>query len=101
LNLHYKKEKSEQKELTSNERKLTEPMKKKFKESSFFEYFKKFLGIIPIIGGIFGLLVPFLQGIAMILAGFVLLGNQAAIEKLYKLRIYLKRTYRQFIDNWR
>jgi hypothetical protein len=75
-------------------------MKKKFKESSFFEFFKKFLGIILIVGGIFGLLIPFLQGIAMILTGFVLLGNQAAIEKLHKLRVYLKRTYRQFIDNW-
>ena len=75
-------------------------MKKKLRRSLFFKYFKKFLGVILIIGGIFGLLIPFIQGIAMIIAGFILLENQPAIEKLHKLIASLKRIFRQFINRW-
>jgi len=37
---------------------------------------KKILGTILIVGGLLGLFLPFLQGVAMIIAGAILLDNQ-------------------------
>ncbi len=54
---------------------------------------KKLLGVILIIGGFFGLFLPFLQGIAMIIAGAMLLENKFILDKAYKFVAYVK--------NWR
>ena len=50
------------------------------------KYWRKTLGFLLIIGGIFGLVLPFFQGIAMILAGLVLMGNKTAVQWLERLR---------------
>ena len=42
-------------------------------------YSKKILGILLIMLGIIGLFLPFLQGILMIIAGLVLVGNHALL----------------------
>ena len=52
------------------------------------EITKKFLGIILIIGGIFGLFLPFFQGIAMIILGAILFGNKFLIRKIKQIKKY-------------
>lgn len=59
-------------------------------ENAFWTIGKKVLGVILIIGGILGCFLPFLQGIAMIIAGAVLLENKWVIEKVYQVIDYLK-----------
>ncbi len=56
----------------------------------FTTSWRKVLGILLIIGGIFGLFLPFLQGIAMILGGLVLIGNKTAEQWLARMREKLK-----------
>ena len=54
------------------------------------KYLKKILGIILILGGIAGLFLPGLQGIAMILAGSALLGSKLAAKIFRKLKKFIK-----------
>jgi uncharacterized protein YqgC (DUF456 family) len=56
-----------------------------------WDFVKKLLGIVLIIGGILGLFLPFFQGIAMIVAGAILLNNKYATEKVRKLLAYFKK----------
>lgn len=48
-------------------------------------YVKKIAGVLLIFFGILGLVLPFLQGVLMIVAGLTLLGNKSA--KKYALRL--------------
>jgi hypothetical protein len=59
-------------------------------ENSFWRIGKKILGVILIIGGIIGCFLPFFQGIAMIIAGAVLLENKWVIDKVHKTIEYFK-----------
>ena len=52
---------------------------------------KKVLGVVLIVGGILGLFLPFFQGIAMIVAGAILLENKLVIEKSKQFISYIKR----------
>lgn len=60
-------------------------------------WWRKTLGVLLIIGGIAGLFLPFLQGIAMILAGLALLGNKKAIAAIARLKAYWRRWKRPSI----
>jgi len=51
---------------------------------------RKLLGVLLIIGGILGLFLPFFQGIAMIVAGAVLLENEFVLRKVRRVIAYLK-----------
>jgi len=57
--------------------------------NKFYNLMKKIIGILLIILGTTGLFLPFLQGIAMIIAGAVLLGNKWLLKKLKQLKSYL------------
>ena len=52
---------------------------------------KKIVGIALIVGGLFGLFLPFFQGIAMIIAGAFLLESKYIIKQVKRLIAYLKR----------
>ena len=58
-------------------------------------YAKKILGGLLVIGGIIGLFLPFLQGLLMIGAGLILLGNHSLVVKLrhygQKLTVFWRR----------
>jgi hypothetical protein len=62
------------------------------KKKWFVSKARKFFGIILIFIGIIGLFLPFLQGIAMIIAGIGLIGGRPAIQrcKHFIMRLYLK-----------
>jgi len=52
---------------------------------------KKVVGVVLIIGGIAGLFLPFFQGIAMIIAGAILLDNDFILSRAKRFVAYLKR----------
>jgi len=55
---------------------------------------KKVLGVMLIIGGILGLFLPFLQGVAMILVGVALISDRASqrIQRWFvKIKSYFKK----------
>ena len=52
---------------------------------------KKVVGVLLIIGGIAGLLLPFFQGIAMIIAGAILLDNDFILSRAKRFIAYFKR----------
>ena len=52
---------------------------------------KKIVGVALIIGGIAGLFLPFFQGIAMIIAGAILLDNDFILSRARRFVAYLKR----------
>ena len=56
----------------------------------FAASWRKIIGILLIMGGIVGLFLPFLQGVAMILGGLVLLGNKPAEQWLVRMREQFK-----------
>jgi len=56
------------------------------KTSSWWTIGKKVAGVLLIILGIIGLALPFLQGIALIIAGAVLLKNRWLLEKIQILK---------------
>lgn len=56
---------------------------------------KKIIGIILIVGGTLGLFLPFFQGIAMIIAGAILLENEFILRKFRQLVAYLKKKKRR------
>jgi len=60
-------------------------------KNNVLEITKKILGIILIIGGIFGLFLPFFQGVAMIILGAILLGNKTLIRKTKQLKRYFSK----------
>ncbi|MBY0353574.1 hypothetical protein K2W90_04390 [Candidatus Babeliales bacterium] len=74
-------------------------MKKNEIISFFKRYGKKVAGVVLIVMGVVGIFLPFLQGILMILAGLVLLGNSKLADKLfvYKecLLAYLRKKFRR------
>lgn len=60
----------------------------------FVASWRNALGVLLIVGGIFGLFLPFLQGIAMILGGLVLLRNKTGVGWFARMREKL-RTWRK------
>ncbi|MBC8527022.1 MAG: hypothetical protein H8D22_09255 [Candidatus Cloacimonetes bacterium] len=52
---------------------------------------KKISGITLIVLGIFGLFLPFLQGILMIIAGLTILGDKKLLKLIEKGKEYLKK----------
>lgn len=58
-----------------------------------FYYFKKISGLILIILGIPGLFLPIIPGLILIVAGIILIGNKRLLEKLKKLKNYLKEKF--------
>ena len=54
---------------------------------------RKVLGVILIIGGFIGLFLPFFQGIAMIIAGAILLENEFVMKQAKKFIVW--------VQNWR
>lgn len=60
-------------------------------ENHFWRIGKKVLGVVLIVGGILGLFLPFLQGIAMIVVGAILLDNKYILNKVKQFKAYLKR----------
>ncbi|MFH1831902.1 MAG: PGPGW domain-containing protein [bacterium] len=56
-------------------------------------YGKKILGILLILVGIIGLFLPFLQGVLMISAGIILLGNKKLLTKMHKFWHYIKTLF--------
>jgi len=64
----------------------------------FILYARRVLGIVLIVVGILGLFLPFLQGIAMILAGITLIGGRPALRKCKRLAMQLLRLWRRL---WR
>ena len=52
---------------------------------------KKVVGVVLIVGGVLGLFLPFLQGIAMIVVGAVLLKNEFILRKVRQAVRYVKR----------
>ena len=57
---------------------------------------KKIVGVILIVGGIAGLFLPFFQGIAMIIAGAVLLENEFILQKAKAFIAYIKRWKKRY-----
>ena len=56
---------------------------------------KKISGISLVVLGIFGLFLPFLQGILMIIAGFTILGDKRIVKLINKWKdIYKNRKKR-------
>lgn len=62
----------------------------------FATWWRKILGFLLILGGIAGLFLPFLQGIAMILAGLALMGNKRAKLWLLTVREKARAWYRRW-----
>lgn len=58
-----------------------------------FHYLKKILGLILIILGIPGLFLPLIPGLILIVTGIILIGNKKLLEKLKKLKNYLKEKF--------
>lgn len=52
---------------------------------------RKVTGIFLIIMGIIGLFVPILQGIALIIAGVIVLQNKYLLKKLKAVRAHFKK----------
>jgi hypothetical protein len=63
----------------------------------FWTIGKKIIGGILIVGGVLGLFLPFLQGVAMIIAGAVLLGNKHIAD----CGKWIKSTYRRLIARFK
>jgi len=61
--------------------------------NGFVDFFKKAAGVLLIILGTLGLFLPFLQGIAMILAGLALLGNKKLKEIVKSFFEYIKKKF--------
>ena len=51
-------------------------------KNNVWAFAKKVLGVILLIGGVLGLFLPFLQGVAMIIAGAILIDNQKGLMPL-------------------
>jgi hypothetical protein len=66
--------------------------KKKPTQNAFWSIGKKIIGVILIVGGLLGLFLPFLQGIAMIAAGIILIENKRLID-------FSKRILKRFKKN--
>jgi hypothetical protein len=66
--------------------------KKKPTQNAFWKIGKKIIGVILIVGGLLGLFLPFLQGIAMIAAGIILIENKRLID-------FSKRILKRFKKN--
>jgi len=56
-----------------------------------WDFIRKLLGVILIIGGVLGLFLPFFQGIAMIIAGAILLENKFVLKKVRQVIKYFKK----------
>ncbi len=70
-------------------------MKKKKIKKIIVSPLKKIAGIILILVGILGLFLPFLQGVVMIVAGVILLGDRRLSNWLkHKLDVF-KRYFRK------
>ncbi len=61
------------------------------KNNVTWDYLKKILGVVLIIGGIIGLFLPLLQGVFMIIAGAYLLNNKRILAYIKKLQAYFKK----------
>jgi len=67
----------------------------KFNVKHIFECsIRKALGVLIILLGIFGLFVPFLQGILLILLGLGLLGIHKVQEKIDTLKTWVQKKIR-------
>ena len=55
------------------------------RKAKFVKIGKQILGILLIIFGIAGLFLPFIQGIALIIAGTILLGNKQLLDFFKKI----------------
>jgi|SaaInlLV_10m_DNA_2_1039722.scaffolds.fasta_scaffold41784_2 hypothetical protein len=55
------------------------------KKSNAIQIGKQILGIFLIIFGIVGLFLPFMQGIAFIIAGAIILGNKQLLDFFKKI----------------
>ena len=64
------------------------------KENAIVVIGRKVLGVALIALGVLGLVLPGLQGIAMIAAGIVLLGNQKLIDKSKEWWEWVKAQFR-------
>ena len=62
-----------------------------FRKEEFWAVGKRVLGVVLIAGGVVGLFLPFFQGIAMIIAGAVLLGNEKALNAIKRWVAQLKK----------
>lgn len=60
------------------------------------KWWRKVLGFLLVLGGIAGLFLPFLQGIAMILAGLALMGNKRAEQWLLTVQTKARAWYRRW-----
>lgn len=65
---------------------------------NFTFYVRKVAGVLLIITGVLGLFLPFLQGIAMILAGIALLGGRPAVRRAKRLALRVLHVLRRM---WR
>ena len=59
--------------------------------NSAWKVIRKILGGVLILGGILGLFLPFFQGIAMIIAGAILLENEYILDKVKKIIAFFKK----------
>lgn len=59
------------------------------------KFWRKVAGVVLIILGIIGLFLPFLQGVAMILAGLALLENKQAALLFEKIKAGLHKRFRR------
>lgn len=59
-------------------------------------YLRKIFGVLLIIGGIIGLFLPILQGVAMILGGIALLGGKPAVQRCKRLALRVLHLWRRF-----
>lgn len=59
-------------------------------------YLRKIFGVLLIIGGVIGLFLPILQGVAMILAGIALLGGKPAVRRCRRLAMRVLHLWRRF-----
>jgi len=66
-------------------------MKIEEQPTEFTIILKKIMGVLLIIFGIFGLFLPFIPGIAMIIAGIILLGNKKLSDKVNHFYSLLKK----------
>jgi len=60
-------------------------------ENYAWDMIKKVVGVVLIVGGVIGLFIPLVQGIAMIVVGAVLLKNEFILRKIRQLVRYVKR----------
>lgn len=59
------------------------------------KWFKKILGLFLILTGIIGLILPFLPGMLMILAGLALLGNSRAEQSLILVQQWWQQKWKK------